>query len=124
METKASILVIDDESIVGLSCQKCLIPEGYDVDSVESGKEGLDMIRDREYDLVITDLKMPDIDGLELLKIVLEIKPGARVIMITGYSTVKNAVKAIKMGAYNYMEKPFTPDELLEAVQDALESED
>lgn len=114
------ILVIDDEEIVRISCKKCLNPEGYDVNVAENGLEGLRLAEANHYDLILTDLKMPDMDGMEFLSKVKEMQPEAKVIMITGYSTVEHAVKAIRLGAYNYIEKPFTPDTLITAVKEAL----
>lgn len=116
------ILVIDDEEIVRISCKKCLTPEGYDVDVAANGVEGMRLTLSNKYDLILTDLKMPDMDGMEFLEKMKETQPDAKVIMITGYSTVENAVKAIKLGAYNYIEKPFTPDTLITAVKEALET--
>ena len=114
------ILVIDDEEIVRISCKKCLIPEGIDVDVAASAKEGITLTQTNSYDLVLTDLKMPGIDGMEFLVEMKRNQPDAKVIMITGYSTVEHAVKALKLGAYNYIEKPFTPDTLIAAVREAL----
>jgi len=114
------ILVIDDEEIVRISCKKCLIPEGIDVDVAASAKEGIALTQTNKYDLVLTDLKMPGIDGMDFLVAMKKNQPDAKVIMITGYSTVEHAVKALKLGAYNYIEKPFTPDTLIAAVREAL----
>jgi len=114
------ILVIDDEEIVRISCKKCLIPEGIDVDVAASAKEGIALTQTNKYDLVLTDLKMPGIDGMDFLVEMKKNQPDAKVIMITGYSTVEHAVKALKLGAYNYIEKPFTPDTLIAAVREAL----
>lgn len=117
------ILVLDDEEIVRVSCKKCLIPEGYDVDVAANGVEGLFMTENNRYDVILTDLKMPDMDGMEFLVKVKERHPDTKVIMITGYSTVEHAVKAMRIGAYNYIEKPFTPDALIEAVKEAMAQE-
>jgi len=116
------ILVIDDEAIVRISCKKCLTPEGYDVDVASSGIEGMQLTQEHRYDLILTDLKMPDMDGMEFLTRIRSTQPETKVIMITGYSTVEHAVKAIKLGADNYLEKPFTPDGLVAAVKEALDS--
>jgi DNA-binding NtrC family response regulator len=117
---KPKILIIDDEAIVRISCKKCLLPEGYDVDSAENGIEGLRLVESNAYDLILTDLKMPDMDGIEFLAKIKETHPNARVIMITGYSTTEHAEQAMRSGAYNYIEKPFTPETLVKAVKDAL----
>lgn len=117
---KPRILVIDDEEIVRISCRKCLTPEGYEVDVAPNGAEGLRLARENHYDLILTDLKMPDIDGMEFLMTIKETQPDAKVIMITGYSTLEHAEEAARLGAYNYIEKPFTPDTLIAAVREAL----
>jgi DNA-binding NtrC family response regulator len=80
------------------------------------------MLKAKPYDLILIDLKMPNMDGMEVLENIKDIRPDLKVIIITGYSAVETAVKAIKMGAFNYLEKPFTPDSLLEAVKEALSS--
>lgn len=121
--SRPKILVLDDEEIVRVSCKKCLTPEGYDVDVAANGVEGLAMTENNRYDVILTDLKMPDMDGMEFLAKVKERHPDTKVIMITGYSTVEHAVKAMRMGAYNYIEKPFTPDALIDAVKEALTGE-
>jgi DNA-binding NtrC family response regulator len=121
---KPRILVIDDEEIVRISCKKCLVPEGFDVDVAANGREGITLTKANKYDLVLTDLKMPDMDGMEFLMNMKKDQPNAKVIMITGYSTVEHAVKALKLGAYDYIEKPFTPDTLITAVKEALNNSD
>lgn len=117
---KGRILVIDDEDIVRTSCSRALVPEGYEVKAAKNGLEGLKMIGDEKFDLVLTDLKMPDMDGIEVLKRIKEGWPEIEVIIITGYQTVDTAVKSIKLGAFDYIEKPFTPDALVAAVVKAL----
>jgi DNA-binding NtrC family response regulator len=114
------ILVIDDEEIVRISCRRCLIPEGIDVDVAANAKEGITLTQTNKYDLVLTDIKMPGIDGMDFLVEMKKNQPDAKVIMITGYGTVEHAVKALKLGAFNYIEKPFTPDTLIAAVREAL----
>lgn len=121
--SRPKILVLDDEEIVRVSCKKCLTPEGYDVDVAANGVEGLAMTENSRYDVILTDLKMPDMDGMEFLVKVKERHPDTKVIMITGYSTVEHAVKAMRMGAFNYIEKPFTPDALIDAVKEAMAGE-
>ncbi len=118
---KCRILVIDDEDIVRMSCQRILIPEGYDVIATKSASEGFRMLDEDCFDVVLTDLKMPDIDGIEVLRKVKEEWPEVEVIMITGYQTITTAVQAIKLGAFDYIEKPFTPDSILSAVKKAVE---
>jgi DNA-binding NtrC family response regulator len=118
--SKGRILVVDDEDIVRTSCSRTLSPEGYEVKLAKNGAEGLRMASENQFDLVLTDLKMPDMDGIEVLRIIKEKWPETEVIIVTGYQTVDTAVKAIKLGAYDYIEKPFTPDALISAVTEAL----
>lgn len=120
MKEKARILVVDDEEIVRISCERILVPAGFHVDVTPDGRKALQMLDQNKYDLVLTDLKMPHMDGMEVLAEIKKRLPDARVIIITGYSTIEIAVKAIKMGAYNYIEKPFNPEVLISAVKEAL----
>lgn len=115
------ILVIDDEAIVRTSCERTLVPEGYDVRVASSGQEGLDFMGKETFSLVLLDLKMPDMDGIEVLDKIKTNWPDTKVVMVTGYSTVETAVQALRFGAYNFIEKPFTPDTLLTAVQEVFE---
>jgi two-component system NtrC family sensor kinase len=114
------ILVIDDEPIVRTSCERTLAPEGYDVTSAASGKEGLEMLEKETFGLVLLDLKMPDMDGIEVLDNIKNKWPDTKVVMVTGYSTVDTAVQALRFGAFNFIEKPFTPDTLLKAVKEVF----
>jgi DNA-binding NtrC family response regulator len=118
----AKILVIDDEEIVCLSCQRILSEEGYDVYTRLSGPEGLRLIAEEPFDLVIVDLKMPGMDGIEVLQAIKRDYPQIPVIMMTGYATVESAVEAMKSGAFDYLPKPFTPDEVAVVVKKALET--
>lgn len=110
--SRGRILVIDDEDIVRLSCSRTLIPEGYELRMAKNGEEGLKMLEEEPFDLVLTDLKMPKMDGIEVLANIKNKWPSVDVVIITGYQTVETAVKAIKLGAFDYIEKPFTPDAL------------
>lgn len=114
------ILVIDDEKVVGDSLRKTLQGEGYEIDTASNGQEGLRKARRESFDLIIVDLKMPDIDGLDVIKKIKEEQPDVMMVMITGYSTVDSATEALKTGAFDYLPKPFTPDEISEVVQKAL----
>ena len=120
MEKKKAI-VIDDEQIVLDSVSKILTDEDYDVDVSLSGREGLNQAIEKEYDIVLTDIRMPDIGGMRVLRDVKRAKPALPVVMITGYASVKSAVQAMKLGAADYIEKPFTPDQLLKSVASALD---
>ncbi|HXW68061.1 MAG TPA: response regulator [Dissulfurispiraceae bacterium] len=118
--SKGRVLIIDDEDIVRVSCQRILVPEGYEVRSTNSAAEGLGLLAQEPVDVVLTDLKMPDIDGMQVLEKIKEEWPDIEVIMITGYQTITTAVEAIKLGAFDYIEKPFTPGAIVEAIDKAI----
>jgi two-component system response regulator HydG len=120
----ADILVIDDELTVCRSCQKILNEDGYAVSIALSGYEGLERFRKKDFDLAIVDLKMPDIDGMEVVEAIKREQPGTEVIIMTGYSTIASAVRGIKLGAADYLPKPFTPDEMIIAVKKALRQQE
>lgn len=117
----AKILIVDDEDIVLMSCKRALRHDDFSVDTVMDGWEALKKIDEVDYDVVVLDIMMPKCDGLEVLQHVKERHPGVEVIMMTGLSQVQTAVKAMKLGAFDYLPKPFDPDELLHLVKRALE---
>jgi CheY-like chemotaxis protein/glycine cleavage system H lipoate-binding protein len=117
---KARILAVDDEKIILDSLRKMLVLGGYSIDTVESGKEALGLVSKRDYDFVFTDLKMPGMDGVEVTKAVRHLRPDIDVIVVTGYGTIESAVETVQYGAMDYVEKPFTEDELLAFVKTAL----
>jgi CheY-like chemotaxis protein len=110
---KAKILCVDDEEVILGSFRKILVLEGYSVDTVETGQEALGLLQKHHYDFVFTDLKMPSMDGVEVTKSVKHLRPDIDVIIITGYASVETAVETMKYGAMDYVQKPFTEDELL-----------
>ena len=112
-EPKARILAVDDEAIILDSFRKILVVAGYSIDTVEKGKEALGLILNNDYDFVFTDLKMPEMDGLEVTKAVKHLRPDIDVIVITGYASIDTAVETMKFGAMDYVQKPFTEDELI-----------
>lgn len=116
-----TVLVIDDELVVRNSCRKILEEEGYKVILAENGREGLEKVQIGIGDVIIVDLKMPEISGMEVLKKIKMNFPHKPVIMITGYSTVNSAVEAMKLGAFDYIPKPFTPDKFSVVVNNAIE---
>lgn len=116
----SKVLVIDDERIVIDSITKILKEEHIDVDATLSGRQGIDMALQKPYDLVLTDLRMPDIGGMRVLRDIKRAKPALPVVMITGYASVPSAVQAIKLGAAEILEKPFSPDGLVAVVRKAL----
>jgi len=120
--SKGKILVIDDEDIVRLSCSRTLVPEGYELKMAKNGPEGLKLLEEESFDLVLTDLKMPNMDGIEVLANIKGKWPAIDVIIVTGYQTVETAVRAIKLGAFDYIEKPFTPDMLIATVSNVFKT--
>ena len=118
---KMKALVIDDEQIVLDSVRKILTDENYEVDVSLSGREGLNRAIHKEYDIVLTDIRMPDIGGMRVLRDVRRARPSLPVLMITGYASVQSAVQAMKLGAADYIEKPFSPEQLIKAVASALD---
>ena len=116
----ARILCVDDEEVILGSFRKILVLDGYSVDTVETGQEALGLIQTHHYDFVFTDLKMPAMDGMEVVKSVKHMRPDIDVVVITGYATVETAVECMKFGAMDYVQKPFTEDELLAFVKKAL----
>lgn len=117
---KAKILCVDDEEVILGSFRKILVLDGYSVDTVETGQEALGLIQKHHYDFVFTDLKMPLMDGVEVTKSVKHLRPDIDVIIITGYASVETAVETMKYGAMDYVQKPFTEDELLAFVKKTL----
>lgn len=121
MPIKKKVLVVDDEPIICRTCFKILNDIGYDVKTLLNGSEVLPVIEKEMVDVVLLDLKMPGNDGMEILKEARQVNPDIVVIIITGYATVNSAVEAMKLGAYDYISKPFTADELCIRVEKALE---
>ncbi len=117
----SKILIVDDEEIVLRSCKRILEGRDYEVETVLEGREALRKIDDNGYDVLILDIKMPGIDGLEVLQRVKETHPDIDVIMITGLHEIEAAVKAMKLGAFDFLPKPFDPAELQMTVSRALE---
>jgi DNA-binding NtrC family response regulator len=117
---KGRILLVDDEEIVLRSCQRILGGD-YDIDSARDGLEALGKVNENRYDLLILDIKMPKMDGIEVLRRVKEARPDIDVIMVTGLHEIGTAVKAMKLGAFDYLPKPFEPDELELAVARAFD---
>lgn len=116
----ARILCVDDEEIILDSFRKILVLDGYAVDTVQTGQEALGLIQTHHYDFVFTDLRMPVMDGVEVVKAVKHMRPDIDVVIITGYATVETAVECMKFGAMDYVQKPFTEDELRSFVKKAL----
>jgi DNA-binding response OmpR family regulator len=123
MENK-SILLVDDEAIILYSFGRDLEHEGYDVTSAASGEEAIDRLREKKYDLVITDLVMTGAGGIEVLKEAKKIDPATGVFILTGYADMTSAVDALRLGADDYLQKPVDTDEMLIRINRCLERQE
>jgi DNA-binding NtrC family response regulator len=119
--TKKKILVVDDEKPIRNACEVILVKEGYDVQVAESGEQAVQMLKESRYDLVITDLQMYDIGGVELLEHVSANYPGTDMIMMTGYGSTDTGLKRPEQGACAYIAKPFDLTALRSLVKQCLE---
>ncbi len=117
---KKRVLAIDDEKVVLDSIAKVLREEDYDVKTVQNGSDGIQCAVNEPFDIVLTDIRMPNTDGFKVLRDIRKAGKSVPVIMITGYASVSSSVQAMKLGATNYIEKPFTPDQLLRTIARAL----
>lgn len=118
----ARILIVDDEDIVLKSCLRVLQKLDYEIETAYSGQTALDQLDKKKYDIVVTDLMMPGMDGMQLLEEIKKRYPEMIVIIFTGYATVDTARQALKAGAFDYIPKPFTPDELRNVLEHAVKS--
>ena len=110
---RARILAVDDEHVILDSFRKILVLAGFSVDTVDNGPEALTLLRERDYDFLFTDLKMPVMDGVEVVKAAKHLRPDMDVVVITGYGTIESAVETMQFGAIDYVQKPFTEEELV-----------
>ena len=117
----AKILIIDDEKSIRKTMREILEYEGYTVEEAENGKDGLDLIKDEHYDIILLDIKMPKMDGIEVLEEAMKVAPDTPVIMISGHATVENAVEAVKKGAFDFISKPPDLNRLLITIRNALD---
>lgn len=117
---KGSVLVVDDEQIVLKSCERILVLEGYAVNTATSAKTALEMLDTSQYDLIITDLKMPEMDGLEFMRLVRRKNPDINIVVITGYPSQESIKEALSLRIIDYLPKPFSPAHLLEVTNNAI----
>lgn len=120
---KQRILVVDDEKNVRLTVPQALEPIGIPVDTAVNGEEALEKLEHQEYTMMFLDLKMPGIDGMDVLRRIGHDRPGLRVIIITAYGTVPSAVEAMKLGAVDFIQKPFSPSEIREVASRVIDRE-
>ncbi len=120
--TQKKVLIIDDENIICKGCEIILGELGYLCDHSLSGVAGLELVLNNPYDVLLLDMKLKDMDGMKILETVKKIKPEIYIIVITGYSTVKNAVTAMKLGANDYISKPFSEDDIAIAISNGIQN--
>ena len=118
-----SILVVEDEAGTRATLSAILEDAGYEVTGLEKGTEAREMIRSHSFNVIITDIRLPDVDGLEILELAKEINPDVAVIMMTGYASIETAVNAVNEGAYAYFVKPINPDEIKTTITNALKQQ-
>ena len=118
---KPKILIVDDEKAIRESVSLVLTEEGYETEIASTGKEALKYLNENDYEVMITDLKMPEMDGIDLIKESLKICPSTSVIIITAHASVESAIEALRIGAFDYILKPFDFDDLILKVQRLLD---
>lgn len=118
-----AVLIVDDQKNIRLTLSQALASLGVEVDTAASGEEGLSKVKDREFNLILLDLKMPGMDGMKVLQQLRHIRPDIRVIVITAYGTIESAVEAMRLGASDFIQKPFTPEEIRELVTRVMNRE-
>jgi DNA-binding NtrC family response regulator len=122
MSEKLEVLLLDDEPIVGKRLKPALAKIGCDVEVFENPKEALTRIGEKEFDIVVTDIRMDEIDGMQVLEHVINKSPRTRVIMITGYAMMSLAREAMEKGAFDFIAKPFQPDDLRRVIAKAAKA--
>jgi DNA-binding NtrC family response regulator len=120
MNEKANILIVDDEEVVRLSHRRSLASMNCNTQVAEDGTSALQFMEEQAFDVILLDLRMPDLDGMEVLKTVKIRWPESEVVVITGYPSIESAKEAVRLGAYNYLAKPLCPDDVVKATNDAM----
>ncbi|MFN3135063.1 MAG: sigma-54-dependent transcriptional regulator [Candidatus Kryptonium sp.] len=120
MAEKSRILVVDDEETLRYLLSSELAAEGYEVETAGDGDEAIESIKQKDYDVVLLDIKMPRVDGFEVLRFIKQNKPEIKVIMLTAYADVKNAIEALKLGASDFVSKPYDLEDILTSINRAL----
>jgi DNA-binding NtrC family response regulator len=123
MAEKSSILVVDDEEALRTVLSSELENEGYTIASAGDGDDAINILRDRTFDLVLLDIKMPRVDGFEVLRFIKERFPATKVIMLTGFADLKNAIESKKLGAEDFVSKPYDLVDLLTTIERVLSGE-
>ena len=120
MNNTANILIVDDEEVVRLSHLRSLQSVNCNARVAEDGTRALQVMEQQPFDVILLDLRMPDLDGMEVLRTIKDRWPDSEVVIITGYPTIESAKEAVRLGAYNYIAKPVGPDEVIKAANDAM----
>jgi len=120
MNNPANILIVDDEEVVRLSHLRSLQSVNCNARVAEDGTRALQVMEQQPFDVILLDLRMPDLDGMEVLRTIKDRWPDSEVVIITGYPTIESAKEAVRLGAYNYIAKPVGPDEVIKAANDAM----
>ena len=120
MNDKTNILIVDDEEIVRLSHQRSLEGSDCDTRAAEGGREAIQVMEQHPADVVLLDLRMPGLDGMDVLKTIKQRWPDSEVVVITGYPCIESAKQAVRLGAFNYLTKPLDPDEVIKVANDAM----
>jgi DNA-binding NtrC family response regulator len=124
MERKLGLMIVDDEPIVGKRLKSALEKYGYEVETFESGQSAIQRLKDKQFDIVVSDVRMEDADGLEVLEAVKQSSLRTKTILITGYATVELAHEALAKGAFDFLAKPFQPKDLRAMVEKAAKELD
>ncbi len=120
MNDKANILIVDDEEVVRLSHVRSLEHSGCNTLAAEGGRAAIQVMEQNPADVILLDLLMPDLNGMDVLKIIKERWPDSQVVVITGYPSVESAKQAVRLGAYDYLAKPVAPDDVIRATTSAI----
>jgi len=119
MTDRIRVLVVDDEEVVRLGYRRVLSADGFRVMAAGDGREALDLMGGDRFDVVLMDMRMPGMDGIELLRAIKDQWPESEVVVVTGYPSIETAKEAVKLGAYDYLAKPLVPEEVLRATTGA-----
>jgi DNA-binding NtrC family response regulator len=120
MNQRASILIVDDEEVVRRSHLRSLAETGCHTETAEGGLAAIRVMEQHPFDVILLDLRMPDLDGMDVLKTIKERWPESEVVVITGYPTIETAKEAVRLGAQNYIAKPVGPDDVIKAANEAM----
>ncbi len=122
MEKKGKILVLDDDPVVTLSCKRILGAEGFNIITTDKGEDAIKKVSEEEFDLLISDIRLPDVNGITVLKETKKVQPELDVVIITGYPTVEDAKESVRLGAFEFIEKPFTPEFMMNVAKKVFDN--